>query len=127
MSYYRNFKIIIGTPLWRYFFRQEYKKCVDNLKKLNLSPDFYKNSFTALLCGVGNEVTADEFIKFILAKNKSVDWIETDGFLEYFPKEDLNKLLFVSILKTNWKKHLLNTLLNSFPKKLSFRHLEDFL
>jgi SAM-dependent methyltransferase len=140
MNYYKNFKIVIGTPLWRLYLHWAYKKCLEDFNKLNFSPDFKERDFTALLCGVGNETTADEFIKFTLQRNKkakiiiidlgkeqveavkrlirekyssfdivvkqmnaldlntylksdSIDWIETDGFLEYFDKDSLNKLL----------------------------------
>lgn len=140
MSYYRQFKIVIGTPLWRIYLRWAYETGVDDLKRLAFSPSFSKKSFTCLLCGVGNETTADEFIKFVVQRNpnpkifiidigkeqieavkkmvakryptlnininkidalklnsiikpKTVDWIETDGFIEYFNHESLEILL----------------------------------
>lgn len=142
MSYYRKFKIVIGTPLWRIYLRWAYRKCIEDLTKLNFVPDFSGKDFTCLLCGVGNETTADEFIKFIIARNQkariiiidlageqieavrklvknkyssfniktkqinaldlnkflqnnSVDWIETDGFLEYFDTRKLHELLSI--------------------------------
>lgn len=140
MGYYHKFKIVIGTPLWRIYLRWAYKRCANDLKKLNLSPNFTKNGFTCLLCGVGNETTADEFIKFIIQRSSNpkifiidigeeqvratkklvtekyptsdikikkidalrlnsffepntIDWVETDGFLEYFNHASLEKLL----------------------------------
>ncbi|MBI5127335.1 hypothetical protein HZA76_02665 [Candidatus Roizmanbacteria bacterium] len=146
-NYYKRFKVVIGTPLWRLYLRWVYQKGIDDLEKLNLQPNFSKKDFTCLLCGVGNETTADEFIKFILKKNnnpriiiidigkyqieavkklvndkyktlritikqidvlklttfikeKSIDWIETDGFLEYFDKQSLNQLIDI------WEKTL---------------------
>ncbi len=72
MSYYKNFRIVIGTPLWRIFLRWVYAKSIDDFKKLKFSPNFQKRDFSCLLCGVGNEVTADEFIKFVLQRNKQV-------------------------------------------------------
>ncbi len=142
MSYYKNFKIVIGTPLWRLYLRWAYKKCIADFNKLNFFPNFTAPDFTCLLCGVGNETTADEFIKFIIQRNKkariiiidlgkeqihavknliekkysslditvkqinalelnsfikkaSIDWIETDGFLEFFDKNSLQKLLII--------------------------------
>lgn len=142
MSYYKNFKIVIGTPLWRLYLRWAYKKCIADFNKLNFFPDFTAPNFTCLLCGVGNETTADEFIKFTTKKNKkakiiiidlgkeqiqainnlirkkysnlniivkqinalelgtyfkkdSINWIETDGFLEFFDKNSLQKLLII--------------------------------
>ncbi|MBI3379347.1 hypothetical protein HY029_01170 [Candidatus Gottesmanbacteria bacterium] len=145
MSYYRNFKIVLGNPLWRIYLQWAYKTGIQDLEKLRVKPNFSKKDFTALLCGVGNENTADEFIKFILERNEkakiiiidigneqieavkklvateypninivvkqtdvlklgaylgksSIDWIETDGFLEYFDPDRLGELL--SIWKT---------------------------
>ncbi len=142
MSYYRNFRLVIGSPLWRLYLRWAYRKCIDDFKYLDFIPDFKNKTFTCLLCGVGNEVTADEFIKFALLKNKkakiiiidlgkeqiqavrkliqkkhstinikvkqmnaldldkmlkdnSIDWIETDGFLEFFDKDSLYRLLTI--------------------------------
>jgi len=147
MSYYRKFRIVIGTPLWRLYLRWAYKKCVCDVKKLDFYPDFIKKDFTCLLCGVGNETTADEFIKFVTERNPSpkiiiidigdeqiaavkkliakkylnlnikvkkinalrlktfikkntIDWIETDGFFEYFDDKSLKKLLLI------WKELL---------------------
>lgn len=69
MSYYRKFRIVIGAPPWRIYLRWAYKKCIEDLNKLNFKPNFNKKDFTCLLCGVGNETTADEFIKFVIKRN----------------------------------------------------------
>ncbi len=69
MSYYKNFKIVIGTPLWRLYLRWVYNQSIKDFKKLNFTPIFNKEGFNCLLCGVGNEMTADEFIRFVLARN----------------------------------------------------------
>lgn len=149
-TYYHRFKIIIGSHVWRFYLRWAYRKCIEDFSKLDFRADFNKQDFTALLCGVGNETTADEFIKFVIAKNKkariiiidigaeqiravlklvqskypslnvdikqinalelpsflpskSIDWLETDGFLEYFDKSNLHKLLNIwrILLKDN--------------------------
>lgn len=149
MGYYHKFKIVIGTPLWRVYLRWAYRKCIDDLTRLDFSPDFTKEGFSCLLCGVGNETTADEFINFTLQKNShpniyiidlgddqvkavnklvrqkyshknitvkkinalglnsflrpnQIDWIETDGFLEYFGHLSLEKLLRI------WEEILAN-------------------
>lgn len=68
--YYHRFKIVIGTPIWRAYLRWAYKTCIDDLRKLHFYPDFNRQDFTALLCGVGNETTADEFINFVIARNE---------------------------------------------------------
>lgn len=150
MSYYHRFKIIIGSPLWRFYLRWAYGKCIEDLDTLHFIPDFNNRDFTCLLCGVGNETTADEFIQFANKKNlkakiiiidlgkeqiqavknlirkkylshnievkqidalqlttfikpNSINWIETDGFLEFFDKKSLNKLMQIwnKILKNN--------------------------
>ena len=147
MSYYRNFGIVLGNPLWRIYLRWAYKTCTADLEKLGFKPNFTKKDFTCLLCGVGNENTADEFIEFVHKRNtkakiiiidiadeqtkavnnlaqrkykdsniivkkidaleldtflpkQTVDWIETDGFPEFFDHDSLKKLLSV------WKKIL---------------------
>lgn len=78
MSYYRNFNIILGNPLWRRYLRWAYKTCISDLEKLHCEPDFSKKDFTVLLCGVGNENTADEFIKFVTARNQKAKIIIID-------------------------------------------------
>jgi SAM-dependent methyltransferase len=76
MSYYKNFGLILGNPLWRMYLRWRYKKSIEDFNKLNFTPNFKKKDFTCLLCGVGNEVTAEEFIKFVLKRNTDPDiWI----------------------------------------------------
>lgn len=71
MSYYKNFGLILGNPVWRLYLRWRYKQSINDFSQLKFQPDFSKPNFTCLLCGVGNEVTAEEFIKFTLNKNKS--------------------------------------------------------
>lgn len=70
MSYYKGFGVVLGNPLWRLYLRWVYKKSLDDFDKLNFVPNFAKQNFTCLLCGVGNEATAEEFIKFVLKKNQ---------------------------------------------------------
>lgn len=69
MSYYKNFGLILDSPLWRLYLRWRYDRSLTDFSKLQFKPNFYKKGFTCLLCGVGNEVTAEEFIKFILRRN----------------------------------------------------------
>lgn len=69
MSYYSRFRIVIGTPIFRIYLRWAYGRCINDLKQLNFTPNFKKQNFTALLCGVGNENTADVFIRFVLDRN----------------------------------------------------------
>jgi hypothetical protein len=139
MSYYKNFKIVFNNPLWNMYLQWAYKKGVDDLNKLGFQPDFLKPGFSCLLCGVAQERTADEFIKFVIKRNPkakiwiidiaeeqvrvienlvkekyfnknitirridalkldtiipmgSLDWIETDGFMQYFDSPSLPKL-----------------------------------
>lgn len=147
MSYYKKFGIVLRNPLFGIYIRWAYRTCITDLEKLGLTPNFSKHDFTALLCGVGNENTANEFIKFVIDRNSkakiiiidiadeqikaveklvrdkyskldikvkqidalkvntflaksSIDWIETDGFLEYFDKKSLERLLQI------WKRIL---------------------
>lgn len=69
MSYYKRFGIVLGNPLWRQYLRWRYKKSINDFNKLDFIPNFAKQNFTCLLCGVGNEVTAEEFINFVLKRN----------------------------------------------------------
>jgi len=149
MSYYKRFGIILGNPLWRVYLRWRYQKSIEDFKKLSFIPNFNKQNFSCLLCGVGNEATAEEFIEFVMKKSqnphiwiidlgqeqivavqrmikqkypylninvkqinaldlseliklKSIDWIETDGFFEFFDNNSIRKLLQV------WKNLLTN-------------------
>ena len=69
MSYYKNFGLVLGNPLWRVYLRWRYKKSINDFNKLNITPNFAKQHFSCLLCGVGSEVTAEEFINFVLKRN----------------------------------------------------------
>jgi hypothetical protein len=146
MSYYKKFKLISRTFFWRGYLRWAYQKCIDDLARLGRTANFQTGSFTTLLCGVSGEITADEYIYFVLKRNPkakiviidyadeqigairnlveqkyphanitiekadaldlafipdhSVQWIETDGFIEYFDKSNLEKLL------TEWRRVL---------------------
>lgn len=132
----------MNNPIAGMYLRWAYGAGIKDLKKLDFQPDFKKENFACLLCGVGNERTADEFIKFIVKKNskpkiwiidiaeehllavkslvaekypkldicvkkinaldlqtiirdRSIDWIETDAFIEFFDNDSLAKLLSV--------------------------------
>jgi len=125
---------------FRPYLRWAYKRGIKDVEMLSVKPNFTKNTFSCLLCGVAGEVTAEEFIKFVFSKNpkaqitiidmgteqiaavkkivdekyknyaikikqmnaldltkkfkpNSFDWIETDGFIEYFDKKSLEELL----------------------------------
>lgn len=168
MSYYKNFGIVLANPLFRIYIRWAYSTCVKDLEKLGFESNFSKKDFTALLCGVGNENTADEFIKFIINRNpgakiiiidiaseqidainrlvkdkysnfnikvkqidaleldtflpkKSVDWIETDGFLEFFNRVSLEKLLCI------WNKILKKDGFITFRDYFIERGIERYL
>lgn len=76
MNYYTSFSVVIGTPLWRQYLRWRYSKSIEDFEKLNFRPNFSRENFTCLLCGVGNEATAEEFINFVIAKNSKANiWI----------------------------------------------------
>lgn len=68
MSYYLRFKIVIGNPVFRAYLSWAYNLGISDLKQLNFVPSF-GNDFTALLCGVGNEGTADTFITYVKKLN----------------------------------------------------------
>jgi len=142
VSYYQRFGIILKNPHFPGYLRWAYTACLKDVESLGLTPNLSKKDFTAILCGCGNEQTADTFIQYILERNKdpkiviidqgseqiwavkalvakkyanqririqqinalnltkfvpkhSVDWLETDGFIEYFDHDSLNKLFGV--------------------------------
>ena len=150
MRYYKNHWLYANNPISGAYLRNAYEKGIEILKKLDFRPDFTKTNFMSLLCGVGNERTADEFITFVTKRNaaatiwiidiaeenlkavrelvtkkypslsihikkinaldlltiipkNSVDWIETDAFIEFFDNASLEKLLVVwrELLKPN--------------------------
>jgi len=71
MSYYKRFGLVLGNPLWRLYLRWRYSRSIDDFSRLGFTPRLNEPGFTSLLCGVGNEVTAQEFIEFILKRNNS--------------------------------------------------------
>lgn len=142
MRYYRNHWLYANNPLSGAYLRWAYRKGIEDLAKIDFRADFTEAHFTSLLCGVGNERTADEFIAFVIKRNPtakiwiidiaeenlkaveelvmkkyfnldihikkinalelltiipkhSIDWIETDAFLEFFDNASLEKLLTV--------------------------------
>lgn len=123
MSYYNNFGLIIGSPPWRLYLRWRYQRSIDDFKTLDFQPKFSKKSFTALLCGVGNEVTADEFIKFTLKRNSSAKfWIIDLGKEQV---EAVKKMVLKKFPNINIKIKQINALdLNSLIKKESIDWIE---
>lgn len=117
MSYYKRFGIILGNPLWRLYLRWRYENSIEDLKKLNFTPKFNKQNFNCLLCGVGNEVTADEFIKFVIKRNQNPHiWIidlgqeqitSVEGMVKYkYPNlnigiKQINALNLNTLIKLN--------------------------
>jgi hypothetical protein len=123
MSYYKNFSIIIGNPLWRHYLRWRYRKSIKDFEKLNFQPNFSKEYFTCLLCGAGNEVTAEEFIKFVLASNgKANIWIIDLGREQV---EAVKKMVKTRFPKLNIKINQINALkLGSLIKSHSVDWIE---
>ncbi|MBI5151309.1 MAG: class I SAM-dependent methyltransferase [Candidatus Pacebacteria bacterium] len=140
MSYYTKWGMIIGSPIFQRFLRENYAKGLSDLHLLKRENPFFQSDFSSLLCGVGNAETARSFIEFVTNRNpnahifiidlgteqidavkklvkhnfgkydikaqqmnaldlttwlkrSSLDWIETDGFLEFFSPPQLQKLL----------------------------------
>lgn len=70
MDYYRRFELITHLFFFRSLIRTGYTRGVGDLAKLGVNVDFTKPGFSCLLCGVSGEITAEEFIEFVFAKNK---------------------------------------------------------
>lgn len=147
-DFYKKFKLITSFPLWPLYLRWVYRKAVQDSSDLGIISIIKRKRPTILLCGVSGEITANEFIKFVLKNNsdckiiiidlgqeqiegvkrlakekfpsanidikqanalnlgfikdKSMDWIDTDGFFSFFNDEQLLKLF------EEWKRILRN-------------------
>ena len=147
-DFYKKFKIISTFPLWPNYLKWVYKKTITDSIELGVIPLNKRKNFICLLSGVSGEITANEFIKFVLSnnpesriiiidlggeqvqnvkklvkekffdknidvkqanalnlsfiKNKSVDWIDTDGFFSFFDEKEL-----LSLFK-EWKRIIRN-------------------
>lgn len=67
-SFYKKFEIFSHLPFWRPYLRIVYFKAFADSSSFGISPLEKRENFTCLLCGVSGEITADEFIKFVLGK-----------------------------------------------------------
>lgn len=70
MDYYRRFQLITHLFFFRSLIRSAYARGVGDLARLGVTPKFTRSDFACLLCGVSGEITAEEFIEFVLAKNQ---------------------------------------------------------
>lgn len=108
MIYYSKAKFFLGNPLWRIYLRRIYKTSIQDFAKLRFTPNFKGPNFTCLLCGVGNEATADEFIRFVLSRNKlAAIWIIDLGKEQVQAVQDMVKAKYHS---QNIQVHQLNAL-----------------
>lgn len=144
-NFYRKFQIVSKFPLWPNYLRWVYREAIQDAVKLKVNI-ISRPNFTCLLCGVSGEITAREFINFVLKscpkgkiiiidlgqdqinsvrrlaeaefpkaniqikqanalnlrfiKDKSVDWIDTDGFFSFFNEKGLLALFH------EWKRIL---------------------
>lgn len=71
-KYYIRFQLLSRRFFWRPYLRWAYGRCIHDLRKIQQPLNFAKHDFSALLCGVSGEITADEFLNFALNKNKSM-------------------------------------------------------
>lgn len=70
-DFYKKFQIISHLPGWRVYLKKVYHLAQFDSQKFNIKPLLDRSNFTCFLCGVSGEVTADEFIKFVLKINKN--------------------------------------------------------
>jgi len=68
-NFYKKFKFFSHLPFWRLYLSRVYSKALVDATSLGVSSLERGENFTCLLCGVSGEITADEFIKFVLGKN----------------------------------------------------------
>ncbi len=69
MSYYKNYWVFMNNPIAGSYLRWAYRTGLRNLSYIDYYPNFKKENFSCLLCGVGNERTAREYINFVLNRN----------------------------------------------------------
>ena len=146
-NFYRKFQVVSKFPLWPHYLRQVYKDAIRDATKLKAQDAILDNpNFTCLLCGVSGEITAREYVNFVLKikpqskmiiidlehdqvnsvkqlvekefpsanvkvrqanalnlsfiSDKSIDWIDTDGFFSFFNEQNLLALF------REWKRIL---------------------
>jgi len=157
--FYKKFQIFSKFPFWPNYLRWVYSKAIQDASALGAISISKRKNFTCLLCGVSGEITAKEFIEFVLKmnskskiiiidlgeeqiqsvkrlvkkhfansdiqikqanaldlgfiKDKSIDWIDTDGFFSFFDEEQL-----LSLFK-EWKRILRNDGFITFRELMS--------
>ena len=145
-NFYKKFRLITTLPFWSSYLRTVYRQTVQDSLDLGIISITKRKNPTILLCGVSGEITANEFITFILKNNrdsniividlgqeqidsvkrlvkekfsnaniyikranalnlgfitdKSIDWIDTDGFFSFFDDKQLQELF------KEWKRIL---------------------
>jgi SAM-dependent methyltransferase len=67
---YNLFQVVSHNPLFHYYLRWAYSQGIKDIVKTGNKIDFLKKNFTVLQCGTSGEITSEEFIKFVLRKNK---------------------------------------------------------
>jgi len=146
-NFYRKFQIVSKLPLWTSYLHRVYRDAIQDATKLKAQDALSdKPNFTCLLCGVSGEITAREYLNFVLEikpkckiividlgqdqvnsvrqmvkrefpkanievkqanalnlnfiGDKSIDWIDTDGFFSFFTEQTLLELF------KEWKRIL---------------------
>ncbi len=158
-NFYKKFQIISRLPFWPYYLRLVYGKAVEDSLRFPITPFGQRRNPTCLLCGVAGEITANEYVTFVLRmnpsaniiiidlgkeqvesvnklikerfpknnirveqanalnlrfiKNKTIDWIDTDGFFSYFDEKQLVDLF------REWKRILKSDGFISFRELIS--------
>src|ERR1051326_7574102 len=69
-KYYKRFQMITHLPFFRQYLQWSYSQGIKDGEKLGKKIDITKNNFSCLLCGASGEITAEEFIKYVLGQNK---------------------------------------------------------
>lgn len=166
-NFYKKCQILWKFPLWPHYLQWVYKKAIHDSSDLGILSLSKRKNPTILLCGVAGEITANEFITFVLKQNsvskiiiidigkeqiesvrrlvkekfsdaniiirqadalnlefindKSIHWIDTDGFFSFFDKKQL-----VNLLK-EWKRILHEDGFITFRELTSHGSISSFL
>lgn len=77
-DFYKKFQIVSHLPGWSFYLKKVYQLAQVDSQKFGIKPLLDRSNITCFLCGVSGEITADEYIKFVLEINKNAHIIIID-------------------------------------------------
>lgn len=77
-NFYQKFQLISKFPLFPSYLRWVYQKAVEDSSRFSITPFSLRSQPMCLLCGVAGEITANEYISFVLKTNPNANMIIID-------------------------------------------------